>query len=107
LFVGVVGLREADADDLARRARLPRNQAAFRVDTIVDAVCVLRRAADDSVDPLYVDDPIEVVDRRGALEREKRLDRVLELLGVAAVRRVEHAVEDRTQTLRLRGEERA
>ena len=107
LFVGVVGLREADADDLARRARLPRDQAAFCVDAVVDAVRVLRRAADDSIDPLDGYDPIGVVDRRGALEREERLDRVLELLGVAAVRRVEHAVEDRTQNLRLRREEPA
>ena len=44
-------------------------------------------------------------DRRGALEREIRLDRVLELLGVAAVRRVEHAIEDRSYYLRLRREE--
>ena len=105
-LVGVVGLRELDADDFARLRQCPRRRLALGVEPIVDAVGIAR-AAEDRVDSIENDDTIEVVDRRGLADVEKGLDRVLEFLGVAVGRRVPDPVEQRTQDVRLQREDPA
>ena len=91
---------QLDVEDLARLRRRPRRQLALGVEAVVEAVGQ-RGAADVTVDAVEFDDLIDVVDRRGAHDRQHRLDRMLEFLRVAALRRVPHLVEHRPDDLRL------
>ena len=66
-LIGVVALRQLDVEDFARLRRAARRRLALRVEPVVHAVGELRRAADDRVDAVELDDLVEVVDRRRAL----------------------------------------
>src|SRR2546423_699093 len=59
------------------------------------------------IDAVGLHDALKIADRRRAVDRQHRLDGVLELLGVAVPGRVPHAVEYRPDDLRLIREDRS
>ncbi len=85
--IRVVALRDAQADDFPRGLLL-------RVEPVVQSVGHARHAADNRVRAVDSNDLIEDVDGSHSLDDDGRLDDVLELRGVGAVRLVEDPVED-------------
>jgi hypothetical protein len=82
----VVGLDQLDAEDFPGGTDTPVPAPTLGVEPIVDPVAEVGRATDDGINGVDLDDPGEVVDRRGVLDGQERLDRMLEALGIAVVR---------------------